>query len=92
MAGMPDRINPRPVFRQAIALLEDARCPECQRAYDPVAASEDYCPRMVPLHCSWCSDRLRTIREFQAWQRQDAASLRSREANARQRKPAPRAS
>ncbi|WP_130617984.1 hypothetical protein [Dyella amyloliquefaciens] len=75
---MPYPINPRPIFRQAMSMLENARCPECGRAYDADAAAEDYCPRMQPLHCSWCSTRLRMIHEFRAWQAQDAAAHRAK--------------
>jgi len=27
--GMATHINPRPIFRKAVPMLEDARCPEC---------------------------------------------------------------
>jgi len=73
---MPDRINPRPLFRRALSLLEDARCPECGRAFDPVQDAETDCRRMVPLHCSWCSSRLMLIHEYRAWQHQDASIRR----------------
>lgn len=55
-----------------MAKLENARCPECGRAFDPVQDAEDYCPRMVPLNCSWCGERMLLIHEYRAWLRQDA--------------------
>jgi hypothetical protein len=70
------RINPRPIFRDAIKQLENARCPECSRTYDAEEASEEYCPRIVPLNCSWCSQRLSIIRDFRLWQRQDATAAK----------------
>jgi hypothetical protein len=75
---MPDRINPRPIFRRAMSMLEDARCPECSRAFDPVQDAETDCHRMVSLHCSWCAQRQILLHEFRAWQRQDYATLRAR--------------
>jgi hypothetical protein len=57
-----------------MSMLEASRCPECNRAFDPVAASEEYAPRIQPLHCRWCSQRLMLIREFSAWTKQDAAA------------------
>ena len=70
-------INPRPIFSKAMAKLEDARCPECGRAFDPVGAAEDYAPRIQPLHCSWCAQRVMLIREYQVWRQQDAAAARA---------------
>jgi hypothetical protein len=71
-----ERINPRQILRRVVAKMEDARCPECGRAFDPVAAAEDYCPRIQPLHCRWCSDRLELISMYRAWLQQDAALQR----------------
>jgi hypothetical protein len=75
---MTDRIHPRPIFRRAMSMLEDARCPECGRAFDPVQDAETDCHRMVPLHCAWCAQRQILIQEFRAWQRQDSEVLRGR--------------
>lgn len=71
------RIDPRPLFARFAAKLAEARCPECNRTFDPVQASEDYCPRMVPLHCSWCAQRVMDLREYEAWLRQDRAARRT---------------
>ena len=75
---MSRRIQPRPIFRNAMRLLQDARCPECGRAFDPVQDAEDYCPRMALLHCNWCSQRQILLHEFRAWQQQDATLARSK--------------
>jgi DNA-directed RNA polymerase subunit RPC12/RpoP len=68
---MPDRINPRPVFRKAISKLQDARCPECGRAFDPVQDAETYLPRKQPLNCTWCNERVSLLHEFRIWEMQD---------------------
>lgn len=72
-----DHINPRQILRSVVAKMEDGRCPECGRAFDSAAAAEDYCPRMQPLHCRWCSERLALIRSYRAWLQQDAAIQRA---------------
>jgi len=74
---MSTRIQPRPIFQQAMTMLENARCPECARAFDPVQDMEDYCPRQVPLNCSWCARRQMLIHEFRVWQQQDAMAVRA---------------
>ena len=73
-----DRINPRPIFRNAVTMLLDARCPECNRTFDPAQDAETDCHRMVSLHCSWCAQRQILHREFSAWQRQDVTVSRAR--------------
>lgn len=86
-----DRVNPRAVLRKAMSMLEDARCPECGRNYDPVQDAETYLPRRQPLGCSWCSQRLILRYEFQAWQQQESiprrAALKARAENRRRYRP-----
>ena len=72
------RIDPRQILSRSMTMLENARCPECGRAYDPVAEAETYLPRRQPLHCSWCGMRAELVREYAAWRRQDAAATRRR--------------
>lgn len=67
------RINPRHLLRDTIKALEDSRCPECGRAFDAEAAMEDYCPRIVPLHCDWCYNRAAMMSRYSVWLQQDSA-------------------
>lgn len=71
---MPDRINPRPLFRRAIEMLAMSECPHCHRALGTrslIINKPDY-------HCAWCAAREQLVDEFKEWKRQDAAAAREK--------------
>jgi len=58
-------------------MLEDAKCPECGRDFDPVQDTQSYLPRRQSLGCSWCAERQILRYEFQAWQQQESIPRRN---------------
>lgn len=73
-----DKINPRPIFRKVVDMLLAARCPECNRTFDPVQDAETYLPRQAQLNCSWCMERQFQLHQFRSWQQQDNTIRASR--------------
>ena len=73
-----DKINPRPIFREVVELLQAAHCPRCNRPLSHQQAVEDYRDRVVPAACPWCVRRTQLVDQFTRWQAQDNAQRPSR--------------